>query len=98
MYKVFLPTITLPYIPIQKASSKNVLCYIQIKKHRKIGGAYWMAKITFVVKELNKPSQLALSNLSHMVYTILDTCNDNNKNIATKQINSVNADKMEKTA
>ena len=39
MYKIFLPTITLPYIPIQKASSKNVLCYIQMKKHRKIGGA-----------------------------------------------------------
>ena len=36
-----------------------------------------MAKITFVVRELNKPSELALTNLSQLVYCLLDTCSEN---------------------
>ncbi|MEG6572248.1 hypothetical protein V6C21_07005 [[Clostridium] cellulosi] len=35
-----------------------------------------MAKIKFIVKELNKPSQLALSNLSRVVYTKITTTED----------------------
>lgn len=56
-----------------------------------------MAKIKFIVKEINKPSQFALSNLSQVVYntiTTKDTCNVE-KDVTTK-LNS--ADKMEKTA
>ena len=56
-----------------------------------------MAKIKFVVRELNKPSQFALSNLSQVVYssiTKMDTCNIE-KDVTTK-LNS--ADTVEKTA
>lgn len=55
-----------------------------------------MAKIKFIVKEINKPSQFALSNLSQVVYLTItkDTCNVE-KDVTTK-LNS--ADKMEKTA
>ncbi|WP_277668774.1 hypothetical protein [Caproiciproducens galactitolivorans] len=57
-----------------------------------------MAKITFVVKELNKPSSLALENLSQVVFkTIMDTCNDKNENIATK-FDSADKKEMEKSA
>ena len=57
-----------------------------------------MAKITFVVKELNKPSSLALENLSQVVFkTIMDTCNDKNENIVTK-FDSADKKEMEKSA
>jgi len=55
-----------------------------------------MAKITFVVRELNKPSQLTLTNLSQLVYCLLDTCSENNT--TTKSDSADKTTEMEKTA
>jgi hypothetical protein len=77
-------------------NSPKIMCYTT-NDTEKIGGANWMAKIKFVVKELNKPSQFALSNLSQVVYntiTTKDTCNVE-KDVTTK-LNS--ATEVEKTA
>ncbi|WP_161567275.1 hypothetical protein [Acidilutibacter cellobiosedens] len=52
--------------------------------------------IKFIVKELNKPSQFALTNLSQSVYNFLDTCSDNN-NTTTKN-GSAETKQMGKTA
>lgn len=55
-----------------------------------------MAKITFVVRELNKPSELALTNLSQLVYCLLDTCSENDT--TTKSDSADKITEMEKTA
>ena len=57
-----------------------------------------MAKIKFVVKELNKPSQFALSNLSQVVYntiTTKDTCNVE-KDVTTKLNSATEVEKLRK--
>jgi len=92
MYKVLLPTI---YI-LLKNFQKN-MCYAKYRwKNTKNRRCYWMAKITFVVRELNKPSQLALTNLSQLVYCLLDTCSENNT--TTKSDSAEKTIEMEKTA
>lgn len=59
-----------------------------------------MAKITFVVKELNKPSSLALANLSHVIYqTITKDTYSAVKDADAGTITKLSsAKKMEKTA
>lgn len=74
------------------------MCYVisEWKNTEKLEVLYWMAKITFVVRELNKPSELALTNLSQLVYSILDTCSENNT--TTKSDSADKTTEMEKTA
>lgn len=63
-----------------------------------------MAKIKFIVKEINKPSELALTNLSHVIYQTItkDTCSENNtttkSDSAEKTIENALQQSMEKTA
>jgi hypothetical protein len=66
------------------------------EKTQKNWRCYWMAKITFVVRELNKPSELALTNLSQLVYCLLDTCSENDT--TTKSDSADKITEMEKTA
>jgi|GEM_PF-2112583 len=54
-----------------------------------------MAKITFVVKELNKPSSLALANLSHVIYQTITKDTYSAAGTITKLSS---AKKVEKTA
>jgi len=70
-----------------------------------LGGAYWMAKIKYIVRELNKPSSIALSNLSQVVYNIMttkDTYSATDINTNTKSVGTItklnSAKKMKKTA
>jgi hypothetical protein len=64
-----------------------------------------MAKIKYVVRELNKPSSIALSNLSQVVYNIMtaqDTYSATDTNIDAKSAGTItklnSAGEMEKTA
>ncbi len=92
MYKVLLPTI---YIFL-KNFQKN-MCYAKYRwKTQKNWRCYWMAKIAFVVRELNKPSELALTNLSQLVYCLLlDTCSEND---TTTKSDSADKKEIEKSA
>lgn len=64
-----------------------------------------MAKIKYVVRELNKPSSIALSNLSQVVYNIMtaqDTYSATDTNTNAKSVGTItklnSAGEMEKTA
>lgn len=82
-----------------------MLCYKRVVQHRRIGGAYWMEKIKYVVRELNKPSSIALSNLSQVVYNMMtaqDTYSATDTNTDAKSAGTItklnSAGEMEKTA
>jgi hypothetical protein len=59
-----------------------------------------MAKIKFVVRELNKPSLVALSSLSQVVYDIITTKDtySADKSADAGAITKLNSVKAEKTA
>lgn len=75
------------------------MCYAK-DNTEEIGGAFEMAKITYVVKELNKPSLFALANLNQVIYQAIteDTYSANNKDISSTITKLSSDNKMEKTA